>query len=80
MPPLPKPCTRSTFGSSSTRPAADWLGVATTTLPATPCDFAGTPWSARWMAPEHGQHTDEVLTEFGFGAEEIADLRNREVI
>ena len=30
--------------------------------------------------PMRGQHTDEVLTEFGFGAEEIADLRNREVI
>ena len=30
--------------------------------------------------PMRGQHTDEVLTELGFGAEEIADLRNREVI
>ena len=30
--------------------------------------------------PMRGQHTDEVLAEFGFGAEEIADLRNREII
>ena len=30
--------------------------------------------------PNRGQHTDEVLAEFGFGAEEIADLRNREII
>ena len=30
--------------------------------------------------PMRGQHTDEVLTELGFGAEEITDLRNREVI
>ncbi|NQU62187.1 MAG: CoA transferase [Rhodospirillales bacterium] len=30
--------------------------------------------------PKRGQHTDEVLAEFGFDADEIADLRNREVI
>ncbi|MCH7937008.1 MAG: CoA transferase [Proteobacteria bacterium] len=30
--------------------------------------------------PNRGQHTDEVLAELGLGAEEIADLRNREVI
>ena len=30
--------------------------------------------------PNRGQHTDEVLAELGFGEDEIADLRNREVI
>ena len=30
--------------------------------------------------PKRGQHTDEVLAEFGFDAEEIAGLRDREVI
>ena len=30
--------------------------------------------------PMRGQHTDEVLAEFGFGTDEIADLRNREII
>ncbi len=30
--------------------------------------------------PKRGQHTDEVLAEFGFGAEEIAELRGREII
>ncbi len=30
--------------------------------------------------PNRGQHTDEVLAEFGFGAEEIAELRGREII
>jgi len=30
--------------------------------------------------PNRGQHTDEVLGEFGFTAEEIADLRKREVL
>ncbi len=30
--------------------------------------------------PMRGQHTDEVLSEFGFAQEEIADLRQREII
>ncbi len=30
--------------------------------------------------PMRGQHTDEVLAEFGFGADEIADLRKREIL
>ena len=31
-------------------------------------------------SPLRGQHTDEVLAEFGFDTDEIADLRRREVI
>ena len=31
-------------------------------------------------APEHGQHTDEVLTELGFSAAEIARLHKEEVV
>lgn len=31
-------------------------------------------------APERGQHTDEVLAEFGLQADEIADLRKRQII
>ncbi len=30
--------------------------------------------------PKRGQHTDDVLAEFGFDAKEIADLRGREII
>ena len=47
----------------------------TTTFPATPADFGGTPWSPRWMAPARGQHGDEVLGELGKSAAEIAALR-----
>jgi crotonobetainyl-CoA:carnitine CoA-transferase CaiB-like acyl-CoA transferase len=47
----------------------------TTTLPATPADFAGTPWSPRWMAPSRGQHSDEVLRGLGKKASDIAALR-----
>ncbi len=50
-------------------------GEATTMMPATPVDFAGTPGEQRWMAPEQGQHSDEVLTELGKSGEEITALR-----
>jgi len=39
-----------------------------------------TPASVRTAPPLHGQHTDEVLLEFGFSAAEIADLRAGEAI
>ncbi len=55
-------------------------GPATTTLPATPCDFHGTPWAPRTMAPGLGQHSDEILGELGLGAGEIAKLRERGVV
>jgi len=42
-------------------------------LSRTPSRFAVAP-------PERGQHTDEVLTEAGLSAAEIADLRKRNVI
>lgn len=50
-------------------------GPTTTTFPATPVDFSGTPWQARWMAPEPGQHTDEILRELGRSPQQIAELR-----
>ncbi len=48
---------------------------ATTTFPATPADFAGTPWAPRWMAPTRGQHSDEVLRELGKSDVAVAALR-----
>jgi len=55
-------------------------GAATTLLPATPADFHGTPWRPRWMAPDHGQHTDEVLRELGRTDAELAELRAKGVV
>ena len=52
----------------------------TTLLPATPCDFDGTPWAPRAMAPELGAHTDEVLAELGRNADAIRALRERGVV
>jgi len=55
-------------------------GVGTTVLPATPVDFDGTPWAPRSMAPEHGEHTDEILREIGRGSTELAELREKGVV
>jgi len=52
----------------------------TTLFPASPADFHGTPWEPRWMAPDHGQHTDEVLREMGRTEETIAALRASGVV
>ncbi len=48
---------------------------ATSTLPATPADFAGAPWAPRWLAPARGQHTGELLRELGKSDAAIASLR-----
>jgi len=50
-------------------------GETTSTFPATPCDFHGTPWAPRWMAPELGEHTDAILAELGHGEVEVKALR-----
>jgi crotonobetainyl-CoA:carnitine CoA-transferase CaiB-like acyl-CoA transferase len=55
-------------------------GEGTTLLPATPADFGGEPCSPGWMAPDPGQHTDEVLGEMGRSPDDIAALRERGVI
>ncbi|MEP6997087.1 MAG: CoA transferase [Betaproteobacteria bacterium] len=39
-----------------------------------PIKFSATPSRVDWPAPVFGQHTSEVLHEFGFGADEIRDL------
>jgi crotonobetainyl-CoA:carnitine CoA-transferase CaiB-like acyl-CoA transferase len=38
-------------------------GDGTLPMIATPVDFDGTPWTPRSVAPELGEHTDEVLAE-----------------
>ena len=55
-------------------------GGTTTRLPASPVDFAGTPWEPRAMAPDAGAHTDEVLVELGRDAGAIAALREKGIV
>ncbi len=50
------------------------------TQPAPAPRFSATPTSVERQPPEHGEHTDEVLAEFGFTAGEIAELRSARAI
>ena len=46
----------------------------------TPFRLSATPGSIRTRAPLLGEHTDEALTEIGYGADEIADLRANKIV
>lgn len=54
--------------------------VGTTLLPSSPVDFDDTPWAPRSMAPSHGEHTDDVLSETGRSADQISELRSRGIL
>ncbi len=43
-------------------------------------NLSGTPGMAYRATPERGEHTDEVLREFGFSDDEIETLRKRDVL
>ena len=45
-----------------------------------PMKFSQAPNSVRLPAPELGQHTDDVLTELGFTAEQRQSLRARKIV
>jgi formyl-CoA transferase len=50
------------------------------TLVPQPVKLSGTPSSFKLAPPERGEHTDEVLREFGFAADEISGLRAAGII
>ena len=45
-----------------------------------PAALSRTPGAIRRAAPVHGEHTDEILAEFGYSREEIAALRRDGVV
>ena len=45
-----------------------------------PIKFAREPAQPRFHAPAHGEHTDTILEELGYGASEISDLREEGVV
>ena len=49
-------------------------------IPGRPLMMPASPWSIRRPPPLLGEHTDEVLTECGFEASEVARYRSRGVI
>jgi len=58
---------------------ADHHVVGRTRMPRHPAQFDTTPATLTGGSPSLGQHTDEILTELGFG-DEIADLREKAVV
>jgi crotonobetainyl-CoA:carnitine CoA-transferase CaiB-like acyl-CoA transferase len=47
---------------------------------ASPVDFSETQWCPTGMAPELGQHTEEVLIELGYDWDQVAVLAERGII
>jgi crotonobetainyl-CoA:carnitine CoA-transferase CaiB-like acyl-CoA transferase len=45
-----------------------------------PIELSRTPWSIRGATPEPGEHTDAILKELGYGADEIARLHQGKVV
>ncbi len=46
----------------------------------TPVALSETPGGIRHRAPTLGEHTDQIMAELGYGAEEIAALREKRVV
>jgi crotonobetainyl-CoA:carnitine CoA-transferase CaiB-like acyl-CoA transferase len=71
-------------------PQVQHLGIAKTVesqalgreigLVGQPIDMSRTPSEIRVAPPECGEHTDEVLAEFGYSADEIAKLRGEGIV
>ena len=49
-------------------------------LVAQPVTLTRTPSSIQMPPPECGEHTDEILAEYGYSKAEIADMRQRKVV
>ena len=45
-----------------------------------PIELSRTPWSIRSATPEPGEHTDAILSELGYGADEITKLHIGKVV
>jgi crotonobetainyl-CoA:carnitine CoA-transferase CaiB-like acyl-CoA transferase len=49
-------------------------------LAPTPVDLSETPGTFRHRAPQLGEHTDAILTELGYSADDIKQLRDQKVV
>ncbi|WP_042298881.1 CaiB/BaiF CoA transferase family protein [Paraburkholderia kururiensis] len=57
-----------------------WQDGVEVALPAVTPRFSETPGETRWLGPQLGEHTDEVLHALGYDAQHIAQLRERQII
>src|SRR4051812_13675902 len=55
-------------------------GLPPFAVPTAPYRLSSSPARIRSMPPRYGQHTEEVLTDYGFSIEEIAQLREHKTI
>ena len=61
--------------------AADFPGLdKPAPLMRTPVELSETPGEIRHRAPQLGEHTDAILTEIGYNASEIAELRSKRIV
>ena len=58
----------------------DIPGLGPTKLAGAPVMLSQNPAEAQGMAPELGQHTEEVLLELGYTWEDITEMREQEII
>ena len=56
------------------------LGERDLLLPGIVPKLSATPGETRWIGPRLGEHTNQVLRDAGYGADEIAALRARRVV
>jgi crotonobetainyl-CoA:carnitine CoA-transferase CaiB-like acyl-CoA transferase len=65
------------LGMAASVPTDDGRDI---TLVSQPVKLSRTPSKMAARPPEFGEHTEEILAEFGFGKDEIADLREHKVV
>ena len=46
----------------------------------TPVELSATPGEVRRRAPTLGEHTDQIMQELGYSAEQISELREKRII
>lgn len=69
------------FAARSMLEQVDQPGTDTKlTIAGTPVRMTGTPGGVRQRAPMMGEHTDAIMTEFGFDADRISQLRGTGII